>query len=143
MVGIKGGFKLFFWKNQFWNNVLVTKVTPIYATFWDISKFEIFYIFRSAWFSFKAISIGQHSKFFILRARIFIFTASAPARSPDHFAHLVCQNRMKNKRVMAKTVFPQIAREPLFLHKTGSEKSNFEDNISIFVLYSLEYHHTL
>ena len=104
---------------------------------------KIFYIFRSARLSFKAIAIGQNSKSFILRARIFIFTASEPARSPDHFAHLVCQNRMKNKRVMAKNVFPQNAREPLFLHKNGSEKSNFEDNISIFVLYSLEYHHTL
>ena len=98
---------------------------------------KIFYIFGSARLSFKAISIGQNSKFFILRARIFIFTASEPAWSPDHFAHPVCQNRMKNKRVMAKNVFSQNAREPLFLHKNGSEKSNFRDNISIFVLYGL------
>ena len=44
---------------------------------------------------------------------------------------------MKNKRVMAKNVFPQNAREPLFLHKNVSEKSNFKDNISIFILYGL------
>ena len=80
---------------------------------------KFFYIFRSARLSFKAIAIGQNSKFFILRARIFIFTASEPARSPDHFAHLVCQNRMKNKRVMAKNVFPQIVSDPYFCTKTA------------------------
>ena len=47
----------------------------------------------------------QNTNFFPVRARIFIFIPSEPSRSPDHFAHLVCQNRTKNKRVMAKNVF--------------------------------------
>ena len=45
---------------------------------------------------------------------ILMFT-SLPAldasRFPDHFAHLVCQNRKKNKRVMGQNVFPQIAKQ--------------------------------
>ena len=81
-----------------------------------------FYIFRNERFSLKGMTISQNYRSFILRAMIFIFTASQPARTPDHFAHVVCQNRMKNKQVMAKYVFPLIEREPLFLHKNSSEK---------------------
>ena len=38
---------------------------------------------------------------------------------------------MKNMRVMAKNLFPQIVRELQFLYENSSEKSNFEDNILI------------
>ena len=69
------------------------------------------YIFRSARLSFKAIAIGQNSKSFILRARLFIFTASEPARSPDHFAHL--------SELWPKTCFRKSLANPYFCTKTA------------------------
>ena len=85
----------------------------------------------------------QNTNFFILRARIFIFTPSEPSRSPDHFAHLVCQNRTKKKASYGQNRVYDACRESQFSWKYGCERSNFVNFHLVVVLYNIYHHFTL
>ena len=80
---------------------------------------KFFYIFRSARLSFKAITIGQNSKFFILRARILFLQHQNRLDLLIILHTLFVKIGWKISELWPKTCFRKTRANPYFCTKTA------------------------